>query len=97
MKTEILLWVSVLLQAIAIIVLSSKVSMMDKVLHATARKVAFDSLREIRTIAEQKGMSVEEFMGNDEQAIESFKQAEAHIEEEIKADTEEVMNKWNLH
>ena len=93
MKTEILLWISVLLQAIAIIVLSSKVSMMDKVLYATARKVAFDSLQEIRSLAEQKGMSVEEFLENDEQTIESFK----HIEEEIKADTEEVMNKWNLH
>lgn len=96
MKTEILLWISVLLQAIAIIVLSSKISMMDKVLHATARKVAFDSLREIKDLAEQSGMSVKEFIGDDKVAYEAYKHAEEQIEEEIKADTEEVMDKWNL-
>lgn len=78
-----LVWVSILLQAVAIILLSSKVKQMDEVLKAIARKEAVMAIAEVERMAKTKGVSVREVLGGKPEDEEMFYQTKEELKKEI--------------
>lgn len=78
-----LVWVSILLQAVAIILLSSKVKQMDEVLKAIATNEAVKAIAEVERLAKDNGISVREALGGSPEEEERFYKAKEELKKEI--------------